>query len=133
MTLFFDIHKLEAQAQGSDLKFINIFKDYYDRKTFSKLQVLKYSPIEGNSWILNPAPLIGNISDLAYVVQYIKLAGRRDYSLYKLYNQISLDCSFYTDLNFNTIKRNPLLQLINNHIHFKFEKIYLDAKLNKLK
>ena len=82
MTLFFDVFKLEAEAKDSDKRFMDIFEDYYNRKTYNKYQKIKYGSIKGNSWILNPTPLFNCNEDIAYIVQYIKLAGRRDYFLY---------------------------------------------------
>jgi len=124
MTLFFNINKLESQSNGNDLLFLNILEDYYNVKTFKRLQKLKYKPIDGKSWLLNPSPLFNRkIADISFIVQYIKLAGRRDYTLYKLYNTLTLDISFYPNIILENIKGNPLLALINNNIHFKFEEI----------
>lgn len=122
MTLFFDIIKLEAEAKGNDKLFLDILEDYYNVKTYNKLQKLKYGSIKGKSWILNPAPLFDKkIADISYIVQYIKLAGRRNYQLFKLYNITYLDTSFYPNLLIDNIKNNPLLIISNKTIYFKFE------------
>jgi hypothetical protein len=134
MTLFFDIHKLEQECKGSDILFISILEDFYCNQKYNKLQKLKYKSIKGRSWLLNPLPLFDKtIADVSYRVQYIKLAGRRNYSLYIQHNIIFLDISFYPNLNILLIKDNPLLNIINNNIHFKFEDKYLETKLNKEK
>ena len=122
MTLFFNITKLESQSNGNDLLFLNILEDHYNVQSFKRLQKIKYRPINGKSWLLNPSPLFNRkIADISFIVQYIKLAGRRDYILYKLYNTLTLDISFYPNLILDNIKGNPLLTLINSNIHFKFE------------
>lgn len=129
VTLFFDIIKLETEAQGNDLRFMQILEDYYYRIKHQKLQKIKYKSIAGNGWLLHPTPLFNRkLADIAYIVQYIKLAGRRDYLLFKFYNQITLDCSFYPNLDIERIKRNPLLTVSNNHIHFKYETLYLNSR-----
>lgn len=129
MTLFFDINKLEKEADGNDLKFMQILEDHYIVRTKHTLPKLKYKPINGKSWLLNPQPLFNkHIADIAYIVQYVKLAGRRDYLLYKLYNQISLDRSYYPTLNIDNISRNPLLFITQTHVHFKYETIYLNSR-----
>jgi len=131
MTLFFDIIKLEVESKGSDSLFMTILEDYYNVKTYNKLQKIKYKAINGKSWLLNPVPLFDRkLADISYIVQYIKLAGRRNYQIYKAYNIITLDISFYPNLILDTIKNNPLLTLSNNNIHFKFEDIFLN-KTNK--
>ena len=130
MTLFFDIIKLEVESKGSDSLFMTILEDYYNVKTYNKLQKIKYKAINGKSWLLNPVPLFDRkLADISYIVQYIKLAGRRNYQIYKAYNIITLDISFYPNLILDTIKNNPLLTLSNNNIHFKFEDIFFEAKL----
>lgn len=130
MTLFFSLDKLEKQTQGSDTKFMQILHDYYLTKANNRptLSGLKYRKIIGNSYLLNPQPLFNQTLDIAYVVQYIKLAARRDYLLFTMFKQITLDLSYFPDLDVSVISRNPLLNIKNNHIHFKFEEIYYGAK-----
>jgi len=132
MTLFFDIIKLESESKGNDTLFLNILEDYYYVKTFNRLQKLKYKNINGKSWLLNPLPLFNRkIADIIHIVQYIKLAGRRNYHLYKTFNLISLDISFYPDINLKTVVYNPLLRISNNYINFKFEDIFFVTKQRK--
>lgn len=134
MTLFFDIIKLETESKGSDKLFIDILEDYYRVQVLNKIQTIKYRSIKGKSWLLNPIPLFDKtIADLSYIVQYIKLAGRRNYHLYKMHNILTLDITFYPNLNIELIKNNPLLNIINNNIHFKFEDNFFETKSNKEK
>jgi hypothetical protein len=132
MTLFFDVLKLETESKNNDNLFLNILEDYYNVITYNRLQKIKYKSISGRSWLLNPVPLFNRkIADISYIVQYIKLAGRRNYQIFKSYSIPSLDISFYPNLIISSIKNNPLLTLSNNSIHFKFEDIFFEAQLNK--
>lgn len=110
MTLFFDLKKLSAQAAGDSTKF---------------LKLLASRTLRGNSFILNPQPLF-NLPNLDpnYLVQYVKLAGRRDYFLYKTLGITTLDTSYFPELNISAIKTNPLLSIDNKQINFKYEEIY---------
>ena len=78
--------------------------------------------IKGTSYILNISPLFTlQDIDINYILQYVKLAARRDYTLYKLYGIKSLQLSYFPDINIQTIKHNPLLKITDTEIHFKYE------------
>lgn len=115
MTLFFNLEKLSAEAAGDSIKF---------------LKLLNSGTPRGNSFILNPKPLFNlpNL-DTNYLVQYVKLAGRRDYFLYKTLGIITLDTSYFPELNISAIKTNPLLSINNKLINFKYEEIYYGTKI----
>lgn len=130
MTLFFSLEKLEKQANGSDPKFMQILWDHYQRKLLQRptLNKVRYKPINGTSYLLNPQPLFNQPTDIAYIVQYIRLAAKRDYTLLTLFKEIKLDLSFFPEIDIKVLSRNPLLIVKNNHIQFKFEEIYYGAK-----
>lgn len=130
MTLFFSLEKLEKQAQGSDPKFMQILSDFYQQKTLKRpsLNKVRFKPINGSSYLLNPQPLFAQHVDIAYVVQYVRLAARRDYTLFTMFKEIRLDLSYFPELDINSLNRNPLLIVKNKHIQFKFEEIYYGAK-----
>lgn len=133
MALFFNIKILEEQAGQDSIKFIELLK-YHHRGIKLVNKWTKYKPskvsLHGNSFLLNPVPVLYNTEhDSAHIVQYIKLAGRRDLMLYKTHGFISLDCSFYPDLIIDNIKHNPLLTISNQLISFKFEEIYNGSKI----
>lgn len=130
MTLFFSLEKLEKQANGSDPKFMQILWDHYQRKLLQRptLNKVRYKPINGTSYLLNPQPLFNQPTDIAYIVQYIRLAAKRDYTLLTLFKEIRLDLSFFPEIDTKVLSRNPLLIVKNNHIQFKFEEIYYGAK-----
>jgi hypothetical protein len=125
MALFFNLQLLESESGNDEQKFLKLLKYYYDNTTVvSKYE--NYKPLEkslkGNSFLINPRPVLystdRNPTDL---VNYIKLAGRRDLLLYKNYKILHLDRSLYPDINIEAIKYNPLLTITNNHIKFKYE------------
>lgn len=85
---------------------------------------LKFTEVDlkGSSYILNPEPLFKDKStDILFKIQYIKLAGRRDYLLYKQYKYKRLDTSYFPDLIYDSIKYNPLLEVTPKEIIFKLE------------
>lgn len=125
MALFFNLQLLESESGNDEQKFLKLLKYYYDN-TIVVPKSEKYKPLQkslkGNSFLINPRPVLystdRNPTDL---VNYIKLAGRRDLLLYKNYKILHLDRSLYPDINIEAIKYNPLLTITNNHIKFKYE------------
>lgn len=124
MTLFFNLKTLEKEAGCDPEKFIALL-EYHYKSSIPKTKNSKYKPskvsLHGGSFILNPDPLFESNLDSTYRVQYIKLCGFRDYAMYKLYKVTTLNLSYFPDLNLNKIRSNPLLKIVNNNIHFKFE------------
>lgn len=125
MTLFFDIKTLEQESDNNLIKFVQILEDHYNKVNKVNLfeSKTRYKPIHGKSYLLNPLPLFRQTVDIAYIVQYIKLAAKRDYTLYKLFKDCSLPLSFFPDINKDVIKHNPLINITNTQIQFKFEEI----------
>lgn len=133
MALFFNLKLLESESQNNPEKLIALLRFHHEGKTLANKQE-KYKPstksLVGNSFILNPGPIVYNKDiDSAYLSQYVKLAGRRDLSLFRLYKAIGLDLSFFPDINLQVIKNNPLLNISNHQIRFKFEEIYHGTKI----
>jgi len=76
----------------------------------------------GQSFLLNPDELLNDRrTDPSYIVQYIKLAARRDYAMYKLYNITYLDLTYYPDIDRSKISHNPLLNIAGDKLFFKYE------------
>jgi len=124
MALFFNLQALEAQSGTDAHKFMALLEYHYSKRLPSKYSKYHPSkvPLNGTSYILNPLALFEDKStDILYKLQYIKLAGRRDYSLYKLYKYKSLQLSYYPDIIYDTIKHNPLLTITPTEITFKYE------------
>jgi len=123
--LFFNLETLERQAAGEPYKLLALLM-YHFTGDVPRNSRTKYKPspvsLKGHSFISNPAPVftLKNI-DIAYIVQYIKLCARRDYTNYKLYKQTTLDLSFFPDIDLDKIKTNPLLEIEGNQIKFKYE------------
>ena len=128
MGLFFNLGNLEKEAANDPIKFLAVL-EYHYRGSIPSSAKSKYKPsklpLKGYSFILNPEPIfnIHNI-DINYLVQYIKLAGMRDWALYKTHKLITLDISFFPDLNLAKIKSNPILNVLNKQILFKYEELY---------
>lgn len=124
MTVFFNLQTLEAQSCNDSNKFMAMLEYHYSKKL--PLKYSKYKPskvsLSGNSYLLNPVDLFNDKStDILYKLQYVKLAGRREYSLYKLYKSKSLQLSYYPDIIYDAIKHNPLLEITQSEILFKYE------------
>jgi len=128
MALFFNLDLLEKECENNDEKFLKLLTYYHEKKSVVPKKE-KYKPLTkslaGNSFILNPNPVLYSTDrELSHIVQYIRLAGRRDLLLYRNYGIKYLDLSFFPDLNLNNIKNNPLLTITNKQIKFKFEETH---------
>jgi hypothetical protein len=125
MTLFFNLSLLESETHCDSTKLVETLRLHFIRKSIPKNQYSKIKPIfnlKGNSFLINPALLFTDTStDIVHKAQYIRLAGRRNYAIYKHYGYTYLDLSFYSDIDLNAIKSNPLLKITENKIHFKYE------------
>lgn len=113
-TFFFDLIKLEKLAKNDLYRFMEIMEAEYNT-------ILALSKISGKSFLLKPKQLFKAKTDIVYKVQYVRLAAKRDYFLYKQYGFNGLDLSLYPDLHTNNIKYNPLLEISNNKLIFKLE------------
>lgn len=128
MTLFFNIEVLEKETDGDSEYLIFALERWYKKHTIPTNARQKYKPLKkslsGSSFLLNPDKFFKDrTTDVMFRAQYLKLAARRDYTLYKLYGLKSLDLSFFPNINLQLIEANPLLSIIKNNIHFKYEDI----------
>ncbi len=124
MALFFNLQTLESQSNNDSNKFMAMLEYHYSKRLPSKYSKYKPSKVSlvGGSYLLNPLDLFNDKStDILFKIQYIKLAGRRDYSLYKLYRYKALQLSYYPDIMLDAIKHNPLLNITQSEILFKYE------------
>lgn len=125
MILFFNLSVLEAETLGNPKQMVEKLRLFYTKKQIPKNSYSKVKPIRnliGNSYLINPDGFFAdNITDIIYKSQYIQLAGRRDYSSYKLYNVKYLDLSYFKDIALDNIKTNPLITITQNKIYFKYE------------
>lgn len=123
MTLFFNLELLESKSNCDPKLMLSMLQRHYEGKTLPKnlRHTLNYSNLHGYSFLLNAPDLFNDASDIVYKAQYVRLAGRRDYNQYKLYSTSHLDLSYFKDLDLDTIKHNPLLQINNNKLNFKYE------------
>lgn len=127
MTLLFNLEYLDSISTGT-ISYIDTLRYFYHKikvipppgvsKKFRRARMI------GSSYLLNPKDLFNDKStDPSYIVQYIKLAARRDYAMYKLYNTTYLDLSYYPDIDRSKISHNPLLKIAGNKLFFKYEEI----------
>jgi hypothetical protein len=123
MALFFNLELLETESGCDPKLMLSMLERHFTKKLIPKnhYELNNFKNLVGHSFLLNAKPLFSDTSDIAYKAQYIRLAGRRDYSLYKLYKVIYLDLSYFKDIDLDTIKHNPLLLIQQNKIHFKYE------------
>lgn len=125
MALFFNLEKLETEAEGNSRVFLSLLHKHFKRQPIVRGKYKQEISLAGTSFLLNPAPIFDERSiDSVFLMHYAQLAGRRDYTLYRLHDVVYLDMSFYPDVNRNSLKINPLLKLTHNQLHFKYEDDY---------
>lgn len=123
MTLFFNLELLETESNCDPKLMLAMLEWHFNKKTIPKnhRERTSFKNLSGHSFLLNAHSLFSDPTDIAYKTQYIRLAGRRDYSLYKFYRVTYLDLSFFKDIDLDAIKHNPLLDIQQNKIYFKYE------------
>lgn len=122
MTFFFNIENLEKEAASDPKRFMLLLKNFYYKKLPKNgYSIVPKLPLHGLSFILNPEPLFKSNVDILYIIQYIKLAARRDYGMYKHYGSKTLQLSYFPDILLGNIKTNPLLEITKTEIFFKYE------------
>ena len=128
MTLFFNILVLEQETSCDPDYMLQALKFHWRKQTLAKSKYSVYKPISkslaGSSFLLNPTDFFKDkTTDIRYLAQYLRLCGRRDYSLYKSHRIKFLDLSYFNDLNLPALASNPLLEITNNQIKFKYEEL----------
>lgn len=126
MTLFFNLELLEKETKGDLHYMVVALHRWFKKELVPKSTRQKYKPLSkslhGSSFLINPKAFFSDTTtDIIWKIQYLKLAAKRDYTLYKLYGLKWLDMSFMPDLNLTAIQLNPLLKIIDNKIYFKYE------------
>ena len=123
MALFFNLQTLETQSLNDANKFMAMLEYHYSKRLPSKYSKYLPSkvPLNGTSYLLNPLALFNDKStDILYKLQYVKLAARRDWALYKQYKYSYLQRSYYPDLLVDAIRSNPLLVITPTEVQFKY-------------
>lgn len=126
MALYFNLALLEDKTQCDPKNLFELLRLHYSKKTIPKNNRSRKPLVNlsGTSFLLNPATLFNDKStDIIFKAQYIRLAGRRDYAQYRYYGTKYLDLSFFSDINLDTLKHNPLLTIKQNKIYFKYEEL----------
>jgi hypothetical protein len=129
MILRFNLLVLEKETECNPIAMVEALRYYYDKVLVPSRRHSKYykalkSPLAGYSYILDPNQLFSSKCDVTYKAQYIRLAGRRNYSDFKLYGRTYLDLTYFSDINIDAVKHNPLLKIENNKIYFNLEENY---------
>jgi hypothetical protein len=121
--LFFNLAQLQLAANGNSTTLVKELERYYlyRNKKLNGYYLPKYSLFGGTSFLINEKELFNDSSLDVYKAQYIILAGKRDLNLYKEYKVATLDLSFFPDLQVEKIKNNPLLDIKQQQIKFKYE------------
>lgn len=121
MNLFFNWNTLVKETKGDPTKLLELFEAFHSNKILR--QGLRTKLI-GSSYLVNPIGFINDSStDILHKYQYLLLAAKRDYTLYKLYGVKYLPLAQYSDINCNLIKHNPILKIQNQNIYFKYEEL----------
>lgn len=127
MALLFNLKYLESVSSNT-ISFIDTLRYYYHQRMVvpprGVSKKFRRALMKGHSFLLNPSSLFEDrTTDPSYIVQYIKLAARRDYAMYKLYNITYLDLTLYPDIDKLKILHNPLLTIAGTKLYFKYEEI----------
>ena len=125
MACFFDLRLLEELSGSDPYKFLALL-EYHRNGGIAKSKFSRYKPatksLTGSSFILNPDRLFSDkTTDILCKLQYIKLAARRDYALYKFHKYKGIQLAYYPDINIEAAKHNPLLIVTPTDIQFKYE------------
>lgn len=124
--LLFNLSTLESETQCNPEYMVAALKMYYEGVKIPKSSLTKYKPITkdmvGSSFLVHPDKFFKDTTtDIIFRAQYIRLAGRRDLLNFKYYGTLSLDLSFFSDIDISSIKYNPLIEISNKQINFKYE------------
>lgn len=126
MAILFNIETLERETKCNPEYMLVALQHYYNGKTVPSNVYEKYKPIKtslkGSSFLVNPKALFDDkTTDIIYKAQYLRLAGRRDYLLFRHYGIKYLDLTFLPEISIDSIKLNPLLTINKNIVTFKYE------------
>lgn len=118
MILFFDCGKLVESSKGNALQLVTTLRKLVASPLGSRIR----KKLQGHNFLSHPERLLGTNVDVTYIYQYVILAAKRDYTMYKLYGINYLPITDFPQLNRDAIKHNPLLRVNDKTgIHFKYE------------
>lgn len=121
--VIFNYEELQKAANKSGLSNLEVLlyckgNKLPKNKRSKYLFIDKNKVLQGHSFLLNEVELTKQGRPQEYIDQYLFLAAKRSYSLYKMYKYKRLPLSLYPDLNIEAIKYNPLLKCTNNELVF---------------
>ena len=124
--LRFNIFVLEAKTNKDPVWMVEALRLWWDKSyLLPKNSRVKTKPLKvslfGSGYLVNPEAFFKSTVDILFKAQYLSLAGRRDFGEFKLLGIDYLDLTYFSDINIEAVKYNPLLKIENNKIHFKLE------------
>lgn len=120
--LFFNFERLVKESNNNPILMINMLRDFSDKSKLMKAGLR--NKLYGHSFLINSASILNDkTTDVLYIYQYLYLASKRDYAVYKLYGIKSLPLSHFQDIKLDSIKHNPLLTITKTEIMFNYEEI----------
>ena len=126
--LFYNWKKIQKESKGSvkDILTILHILTYQLPPVDRRDRIFKFwtKSFHGSSFIVNPKPLFiqrRRYSD-SEIAQYAGIASLRNYYEYQNTKDTTLDLFHFTG-NEDIIKRNRLLWIEDDRIHFKFEEV----------
>lgn len=125
--IFFNLEILEEDTKCNPEYLVVALEKFWKGTRYPKNVHEKHKPLKrlsaGSGFLINPADFFKDKSvDIGYRAQYIRLAGRRNFLLYKTHGITYLDLSLYPDIHLDALKHNPLLTIANKQIYFKYER-----------
>jgi hypothetical protein len=125
--LFFDWNKILKLSRGNTKNIIRLLAIYVlglqMPKNRKDLHRLYNQDISGNSFLINPRPIIKNVAQASFedIVMYVELASLRNYLDFKWQGFRRLPLR-YTEIDRETIENNPLLEIDGqDNITFYYE------------
>lgn len=131
--VFFDWAKIYRKTGGSSKRIMLVLKSLimqglpYSRH--DPVYSYYYDDFTGNSFLLDPYALWENKHKFTSkeVAEYVGLASYRSYAYYCATKDATLEL-FHSPLSEETIKKNRLLRIDNDRVHFLYEKSFRRRK-----
>lgn len=120
--MFFDIDILTKQCKGDSITMLKMLENYYFKKIpRSSKDVYGFAKVrlKGYTWLPNPEKLFSSKADIRYKRQYLILRSKVNILMINEYGLDILDLSFYPDIDKESIRHNPLIEIKNNVLYFK--------------
>jgi len=124
--LFYSLRKIQNKAGRSAKRILAAFTAH----ATTRLPKNRFDPVfayvgcdfSGESYMLNPHELINNAFRWKpiEIAEYIALASLRNYGLYRIDGNATLDL-FHCPVDQDKISNNRLLRIVDGRVHFYYE------------